>query len=90
LREWAEELLDGSRIRRDGFLDGVRVQACWHEHLSGRSDRAGELWAILMVQAWLDAMRNPYAPPASTAAVKAVTDSAILADPRTQDYQVLH
>jgi asparagine synthase (glutamine-hydrolysing) len=90
LREWAEELLDGSRIRRDGFLDGVRVQACWHEHLSGRSDRAGELWAILMIQAWLDAMRNPYAPPASTAAVKAVTDSAIPADPQTQDYQVLH
>jgi asparagine synthase (glutamine-hydrolysing) len=90
LREWAEELLDGSRIRRDGFLDDVRVQAYWHEHLSGRSDRAGELWAILMVQAWLDATRSPYAPPASTAVVKAVTDWAIPVDPRTRDYQVLH
>jgi asparagine synthase (glutamine-hydrolysing) len=90
LREWAEELLDGSRIRRDGFLDDVRVQACWHEHLSGRSDRAGELWAILMVQAWLDAMRNPYAPLASTAVVKGVADCAIPVDPRTRDYQVLH
>jgi asparagine synthase (glutamine-hydrolysing) len=90
LREWAEELLDGARIRQDGFLDDVRVRACWHEHLSGRSDRAGELWAILMVQAWLDAMRNPCAPQATTAVVKAVTDGAILAEPRTRDYQVLH
>jgi hypothetical protein len=48
------------------------------------------LWAILMVQAWLDAMRNPCAPQATTAVVKAVTDGAILAEPRTRDYQVLH
>jgi asparagine synthase (glutamine-hydrolysing) len=90
LREWAEELLDGARIRRDGFLDDVRVQACWQEHLSGRSDRAGELWAILMVQAWLDVMRNSHAPPATTAVVKAVADGAISVDPRTREYQVLH
>jgi asparagine synthase (glutamine-hydrolysing) len=61
LRNWARELLDESRIRRDGFLDARRVDICWQEHLSGHRDRARELWALLMVQAWLDATRGPIA-----------------------------
>ncbi len=62
LRGWAEELLDGARIRREGLLHSGRIQACWQQHLSGRSDRSGELWAILMVQAWLDSARNSKLP----------------------------
>ena len=62
LRGWAEELLDGARIRREGLLHSARVQVCWQQHLSGRSDRSGELWAILMVQAWLDSARNSKLP----------------------------
>lgn len=58
LREWAEELLAGDRIRRDGLLDSGRIQACWQQHLDGRADRSGQLWAILMVQAWLDCVRD--------------------------------
>src|SRR5215467_15675523 len=59
LHDWARDLLDTPRIRRDGFLDPDKVETCWREHLSGQVDRARELWAILMVQAWLDAMRRP-------------------------------
>ncbi|MCW3474797.1 asparagine synthase (glutamine-hydrolyzing) [Limobrevibacterium gyesilva] len=55
LRDWAADLLDASRLRREGFMDAARVQDCWQEHLTGRRDRGNELWAILMVQAWLDA-----------------------------------
>jgi asparagine synthase (glutamine-hydrolysing) len=62
LRDWAGDLLDESRIRREGLLDARQVESCWQEHLSGRRDRARELWAVLMVQAWLDAMREPIAP----------------------------
>ena len=62
LRGWAEELLDGARIRREGLLHSGGVQACWQQHLSGRSDRSGELWAILMVQAWLDSARESKLP----------------------------
>ena len=62
LRGWAEELLDGARIRREGLLHSGRVQACWEQHVSGRSDRSGELWAILMVQAWLNSARNSKLP----------------------------
>jgi asparagine synthase (glutamine-hydrolysing) len=59
LHDWARDLLDAPRIRRDGFLDPDKVENCWREHLSGQVDRARELWAILMVQAWLEAMRRP-------------------------------
>jgi asparagine synthase (glutamine-hydrolysing) len=55
LRDWAEELLARPRLRSEGFLDAASVQTCWHEHLSGRRDRTYELWAILMVEAWLKA-----------------------------------
>ncbi len=66
LREWAEELLAAPRLRREGFLDPGRVQACWQEHMSGRRDRAYELWAILMVEAWLDATRSLSMPMGAT------------------------
>jgi asparagine synthase (glutamine-hydrolysing) len=58
LRDWAEELLARPRLRSEGFLDTASVQTCWQEHLSGQRDRTYELWAILMVEAWLDATRK--------------------------------
>ena len=53
LREWAEGLLDESRLRREGFLDPRPIRRRWDEHLSGRRDRADDLWSALMFQAWL-------------------------------------
>jgi asparagine synthase (glutamine-hydrolysing) len=58
LREWAQELLDDDKIRRESLLHSGRIQACWQQHLSGRTDRSGELWAILMAQAWLESVRH--------------------------------
>jgi asparagine synthase (glutamine-hydrolysing) len=75
LRGWAEELLDGAKIRREGLLHSGRVQACWQQHLSGRSDRSSELWAILMVQAWLDSARNSKLPRPSSGPEEAGTDT---------------
>ena len=54
LRGWAAALLDDIEIRREGLLDPDRVQSCWQQHLKGEVDRSGELWAILMAQAWLN------------------------------------
>ena len=65
LREWAGDLLAPDRLRREGLMDPAHVQARWREHRAGRRDHAGELWAILMVEAWLDAERS--ASPASAA-----------------------
>ena len=57
LREWAGDLLAPGRLRREGLMDPSHVQARWREHDAGRRDHAGELWAILMVEAWIDAER---------------------------------
>jgi asparagine synthase (glutamine-hydrolysing) len=65
LRDWAEALLARPRIQGEGLLDTEAVRACWHDHLAGRRDRSGELWAILMLEAWLDAVRGSASQPAS-------------------------
>ena len=54
LREWAEALLDESRLRRDGFFDPKPVRQRWSEHLSGRRNWQYSLWTVLMFQLWLD------------------------------------
>ncbi len=54
LREWADELLDAGRLQREGYLNPGPVRAAWREHLSGRYDHTGSLWAVLMFQAWLE------------------------------------
>jgi asparagine synthase (glutamine-hydrolysing) len=51
LRDWAGDLLDESRLRREGFFDPAPVRALWDEQLR-RGGRHQELWDILMFQAW--------------------------------------
>ena len=52
LREWAESLLDESRIRQEGWLDPAHVRQKWNEHLSGRRHWQHWFWNVLMLQAW--------------------------------------
>jgi asparagine synthase (glutamine-hydrolysing) len=54
LRSWASDLLSESRLRNQHLLDVSRVQECWLQHLSGRRDFSRPLWAVLMLQSWLD------------------------------------
>ena len=89
LRDWAEELLAKPRLRREGFLDPDHVQACWHEHVSGRRDRTYELWAILMVEAWLDAIRKPKPEPAIAETVEAAGNTHGVAGPVNGRTEVL-
>lgn len=52
LRDWAEDLLDESRMHQAGFLRPEIVQQIWTEHLSGRRNWQDKLWAVLMFQGW--------------------------------------
>ena len=59
LRSWAESLLDGPRIRREGFLDAPRVTEMWRAHLAGHSEWQSYLWTVLMFQAWTESRNAP-------------------------------
>lgn len=55
LREWAEQLLDESRLEREGYFHAAPICRVWQEHLSGRYDHTSKLWSVLMFQSWLEA-----------------------------------
>ena len=52
LREWAEDLLQPSRLKSEGYLHAESIRQCWDEHLAG-ADRRHQLWSVLMFQSWL-------------------------------------
>ena len=54
LREWAQALVDISRLQKEGFFNPEPIHEKWVEHLSGRHDWQCALWHVLMFQAWLD------------------------------------
>ena len=56
LREWAEALLDPRRLRDEGYFDVQAVRVKWEEHSRGTRNWQYYLWAVLMFQAWRDAL----------------------------------
>lgn len=59
LRDWAEDLLNEARLKREGFLNPAPIRQKWSEHLSGQANWQYHLWDVLMFQAWL----AEYGPP---------------------------
>jgi asparagine synthase (glutamine-hydrolysing) len=58
LRDWAEFLLDESRIQQEGYLNADVIRKKWHQHLTGKRDWTAQLWVVLMFQSWLEYQRN--------------------------------
>lgn len=54
LREWAEALLDPTRLQNEGFFHSASIRKKWDEHLSGQRNWQYHLWDVLMFQAWLE------------------------------------
>ena len=54
LREWAEELLDESHLRQQGYFSPKPIREKWQEHLSGKRNWQHHLWDVLMFNAWLE------------------------------------
>jgi asparagine synthase (glutamine-hydrolysing) len=59
LREWAEALLAGDRLRREGYFDPVPIRAAWTRHVRGEASLGYRLWSVLMFQAWLEQQKAP-------------------------------
>jgi asparagine synthase (glutamine-hydrolysing) len=54
IRDWAEALLDETRLRQEGYLDPSPIRKKWEEHISGTRNWQYALWGVLMFQAWLE------------------------------------
>jgi asparagine synthase (glutamine-hydrolysing) len=67
LRPWAEALLSPERLLRDGLLQVGPIRKAWREHLSGQYDHHTRLWAVLMLNAWIDRWSRGQRPAVSKA-----------------------
>ena len=54
LREWAEVLLNMSRLKQEGYFDAIYIREKWQAYLGGTDTYKLFLWNVLMFQVWLE------------------------------------
>jgi asparagine synthase (glutamine-hydrolysing) len=60
LRVWADDLLDESRMRRQGYLNPTPITQKWKEHRAGTNNWSSLLWTVLTFQAWVADQSRSY------------------------------
>jgi asparagine synthase (glutamine-hydrolysing) len=58
LREWAEELLSETNLRRHALFHVEPIRQKWEEHISGQRNWQHWLWDVLVFQDWLAHIRR--------------------------------
>ena len=58
LKDWAESLLNETRLKNEGYFDQNHIRTIWEEHISMKKNWHHHLWDILMFQSWLDKEKN--------------------------------
>jgi asparagine synthase (glutamine-hydrolysing) len=53
LRDWAEDLLSESSLRRHDLFDVAVVRRRWGQHVAGTRNWRDPLWILLQLQAWV-------------------------------------
>ena len=54
MRDWAESLIDESRLKSEGYFHPAPIRQKWNEHVSQRRNWQYHLWDVLMFQVWLE------------------------------------
>ena len=54
LRDWAEDCLDESRLKREGWFNASDVRRLWSQHRSGFRKHTKFIWSVLVFQRWCD------------------------------------
>jgi asparagine synthase (glutamine-hydrolysing) len=54
LRAEVDRLLEPSRLREHGIVDEPRITALLREHRTGKANHAKALWAVVMLEYWLE------------------------------------
>ncbi|MCH8748514.1 asparagine synthase (glutamine-hydrolyzing) [Patescibacteria group bacterium] len=54
LHDWAREVLDTEKLKRDGVLKPAYVTRLLNEHQAGKADHRKKLWTLLAWQLWFD------------------------------------
>jgi asparagine synthase (glutamine-hydrolysing) len=52
LRDWAEQLLEPSRLAESGLFQVDAIRSLWQRHLSGQEDHGPLIWSILVLESW--------------------------------------
>jgi asparagine synthase (glutamine-hydrolysing) len=54
LRDWAEALLDESRLKQEGYFNPKPIRQKWSEHMTRTRNWSQSIWTVLMFQTWLE------------------------------------